>query len=57
MLLVDEVTTPEFCEVTVERVDGIEYRKLDRPLKLELREVNAPEFADVVAGRLEVCEM
>ena len=43
--------------MTVEKVDGVEYGGVVRPPELELREVNAPEFADVVARRLEVCEM
>lgn len=43
--------------MTVEKVDGVEYGGVVRPPELELREVNAPEFAEVVAGRLEVCGM
>lgn len=47
----DEITLP--AEVTVERVDGVVNGGLVEALELELREVNSPEFAEVVLARLE----
>ena len=46
-----EVTPP--AEVTVERVDGVVNGGLVEALELALREVNSPEFAEVVLARLE----
>lgn len=47
-----EITSPDLLEKTVERVDAVITGML--PLEIELREVNAPEFADVVFGTLEI---
>jgi hypothetical protein len=51
----DEVTPP--AEVTVERVDGVVNGGLVEALELALREVNSPEFAEVVLARLEAVGM
>lgn len=49
----DEVTSP--AEVIVERLDdGVVKERLVEALELALREVNSPEFAEVVLARLEV---
>jgi hypothetical protein len=46
-----EVTPP--AEVMVERVDEVVNEGLVEALELALREVNSPEFAEVVLARLE----